>query len=55
MIMPTCQFCGGKVTTQAKWVGGKWHSAISTCKKCKASTIKGFDFIQENKRGYLNG
>ena len=49
MNMRTCKFCGVEIANK-----GNWNYAMSTCKKCKNSTIKDFDFIEENKRGYLN-
>ena len=46
MNMATCSMCGGKLPKGQQ----------NPCKKCgDPSGIKAFDFIQENKRGYLNG
>lgn len=56
MIMATCRLCGKEITTQSwGYKHKKLNARIFTCKSCQSSTIKGFDFIQENKRGYLNG
>ena len=46
MNMPICRFCGGKIA-----YNGTWNAAKSICKKCKNSTIKGFDFNMESARG----
>jgi len=57
MIMPKweCLDCYQKFDNPRKHQEQTWHHNILKYKPSNSNTIKGFDFIQENKRGYLNG
>ena len=56
MIMK-CQICGrlykgpNRFTPEEEAYNSLNSGKSFTCKKCKNSTIKGFDFISENARG----